>query len=205
MLVTKFRRDSVYVPQNQNVTVYYNYAYPYFGVVTNLYENVALTDSNHKEAPFVLRKTNNGHGTQYVLNILEKSYIGYFVDANEYEVMKANSDTIQLRLLYRDNPIPAIPVRPLDTYYYMTLVRTDYVLGQQEEIPQSQIVLFPNPATNKITVNTPLTEEFKLYNLSGELVLQQKVSGSQMVNIQTLKSGLYHYTLGIKSGKLLIE
>jgi hypothetical protein len=72
-------------------------------------------------------------------------------------------------------------------------------------IPNTNTKLYPNPAQNKITVNVSGIEDFKIYNLAGELVLQKTINGPQEINIESLKKGLYFVTVGEKKEKLIVE
>lgn len=66
--------------------------------------------------------------------------------------------------------------------------------SQQEITSQNEEHLFPNPASNSITINTSemLGESVKIYDVSGQLLFQQTVNSNSMsVDISALSSGLY--------------
>jgi hypothetical protein len=52
--------------------------------------------------------------------------------------------------------------------------------------------VYPNPATNEITIKNAEGGEMKIYNLLGQEILSQKInSDKEVVNIQSLLSGTY--------------
>jgi hypothetical protein len=66
--------------------------------------------------------------------------------------------------------------------------------SQQEITSQNEVHLFPNPASNSITINTSemLGESVKIYDVNGQLLFQQTVNSNSMsVDISALSSGLY--------------
>ncbi|NME71211.1 leucine-rich repeat protein [Flammeovirga aprica] len=66
------------------------------------------------------------------------------------------------------------------------------------------VILSPNPASSHITVlNFPIdnSSTFKVYNLSGQLVLNGTFSNGNIINIESLQSGVY--ILDIVSVKIL--
>lgn len=71
---------------------------------------------------------------------------------------------------------------------------TDVGVSEQTK---NTLGVFPNPATNSITItgfNVANQSSVKMYNISGQQVLQQKVpagSGSFSVQVQELPSGIY--------------
>ncbi len=65
-------------------------------------------------------------------------------------------------------------------------------------------ILYPNPASEKITVSNPANEKgiINIFNESGKIVIHKKVNYEKTdvpINIQTLKPGLYFYSF--KSNK----
>ncbi len=60
------------------------------------------------------------------------------------------------------------------------------------EVSNSSLSLYPNPASNSFVINSESAGELLLYNLNGTLVKQQMISsGSNNIQITDLASGLY--------------
>jgi hypothetical protein len=57
----------------------------------------------------------------------------------------------------------------------------------------SSLLMYPNPATDNIYISN-IKERgviIKIYDISGRLVLEKKVSDKEYVNISTLSKGMY--------------
>jgi uncharacterized protein (TIGR02145 family) len=73
-------------------------------------------------------------------------------------------------------------------------IMDDVVTKTKEVNSKNQILLFPNPATDRITVSQNNTEDlnFCIYNILGECVLQNILIGaSNNIDISFLKNGIY--------------
>lgn len=69
-----------------------------------------------------------------------------------------------------------------------------------DEVEQGQIALYPNPASQQITCEFEEQEaDLRIYNLQGQLILQQTVVNKEQVNISMLEAGVY--VCKINSGK----
>lgn len=79
------------------------------------------------------------------------------------------------------------------------------IAGIDDEVNYQFNILYPNPAKNKITINTKGSEEIKIFNNYGDLIFQQVLNGSQDIDIQFLKPDLYYYTIGRNKGKFMVE
>lgn len=65
--------------------------------------------------------------------------------------------------------------------------------------------VFPNPATNYISVSGEQGDIFSLYNMTGQLVIQQIIlNKEEIIHFNNLNSGMYIYVLGDKKGKLIV-
>lgn len=60
--------------------------------------------------------------------------------------------------------------------------------GIQDTTESGQIAVYPNPAQDAVTVQTPGLQSVQLYNLSGALVLE---SGNATMDVSQLPAGLY--------------
>lgn len=65
--------------------------------------------------------------------------------------------------------------------------------------------MYPNPASDKIHVVVPAEATLVLYNATGKIVLQKTVLTGSEVDIHSLPAGMYYYTIGNESGKLVIK
>lgn len=61
--------------------------------------------------------------------------------------------------------------------------------GVQELLPVQQLLLYPNPCRENVTVSTQQDEPFVLYDLQGQQVLSGTTN--QPVNVATLSKGIY--------------
>ncbi|MEY5042179.1 MAG: Secretion system C-terminal sorting domain, partial [Bacteroidota bacterium] len=76
----------------------------------------------------------------------------------------------------------------------------------------SNIKIFPNPASSIITLETTdlnTSSNFQLFDNSGSLVLSEQVSGTTQLSIEILKSGMYLYQVSQNgnntTGKLIVK
>ena len=57
---------------------------------------------------------------------------------------------------------------------------------------RTDIRIYPNPATNKLFIETSAACDIQIYNISGQLVLQTKLQqGKNELNLELLKPGMY--------------
>ena len=58
------------------------------------------------------------------------------------------------------------------------------------------IHLYPNPANDWLSFKLHKADEYSIYNMHGQLVLQEKLAaGNQMINLERLSSGMYFFKL----------
>jgi hypothetical protein len=80
-----------------------------------------------------------------------------------------------------------------------------------QEVPVAEAVLYPNPASEHITLNWSGTQEslsLEVYHITGSLVMRQEVQPGQRLNVEQLRTGLYLYRLidgtnTVQAGKLM--
>ncbi len=120
---------------------------------------------------------------------------GMFISANtytqtDYEWYTATSHT----------PVISISITGDGT---TATYRTDYVSGV-EEIPETQISLFPNPVTNQLTVKTEIKmKNIRLLSASGLLLNQVTVTKSrkqQTIDFSDFPKGVYFIEIGFDNG-----
>lgn len=81
-----------------------------------------------------------------------------------------------------------------DNYVYNDLVSMarDYNLGIASASEFADVLIYPNPANNQITMSGVKTGTLKLYNVSGVLVKQvEQLNQETVIDIGELPSGLY--------------
>ncbi|MCJ8289073.1 MAG: T9SS type A sorting domain-containing protein [Crocinitomicaceae bacterium] len=91
-------------------------------------------------------------------------------------------------------------------YYTNGIDCFDESLGIEEE--KIGYSIFPNPVTNVLNIETQTAEEIngQLTNLSGQVVLTFKLSGSEsLIHVDHLKKGIYFLKLNREIIKILIE
>jgi hypothetical protein len=66
---------------------------------------------------------------------------------------------------------------------------------------QYNLVVYPNPANNYLTIETSATGDLKIYNTQGQLVTSSIVEGQHTtIDVSSFASGLYYLTLQSKEG-----
>ena len=85
-------------------------------------------------------------------------------------------------------------------------------LAVNESTPLQEILLFPNPVSDKLTINNNTNEslEIILYDITARELLHQFFTNSVTLDIEQLPKGIYLYKLknktgGEKTGKILKE
>ena len=86
----------------------------------------------------------------------------------------------------------------------------DVNLGTNDLRNETQIEIFPNPFTEKLTINSNNYEpsEITLYDLSSRKLLQQTFTNTTTINTEQLAKGMYLYTVRnrngiVKNGKVI--
>jgi len=67
------------------------------------------------------------------------------------------------------------------------------VLGIEDEIFEKQLKVYPNPVKDILYINTDLTEaiNIKIYTILGEILLEEKITNTTVINTQNFKNGIY--------------
>ena len=113
----------------------------------------------------------------------------YTYDANNFKI----SDS------YKEWNSEATTISSGDsTYYYFHTVGIN---DHNQTI--STLNIYPNPATDKITIKTPVKGSFSIHNISGqELIIRQITEPKTQIDISSLPSGIYFVRL---SGDRTVE
>ena len=93
--------------------------------------------------------------------------------------------------------------------FFLKLDKNGNIIGSQginEIITQSEILVYPNPASDIINFDIGMFKDFQLlvYNQLGQVVLEDKLTqGNSMINISNLKKGIYFYKLQNTNAKTI--
>jgi len=96
-------------------------------------------------------------------------------------------------------------------YGYMDEVQFGIGLTDvQEEVLEASISVYPNPASNKVYINTMAEGNLEIMDSKGQVVLNQLISqGTLQIDISDLSSGLYYVRYkgkyGIEVCKIVIK
>lgn len=73
----------------------------------------------------------------------------------------------------------------------------DFMSGNNELNNATNPTFYPNPTSSSITLLAPQNQsyEVKIYDATGQLVVQQKISTAEEINLQQLNAGLYYISL----------
>ncbi len=101
-------REYQYIPKSTAVTANWAYANKYFGKNQAQYQDIALSDPNHKQAPFILKPSDNGpFGQGWAIDIANDSYLGYFDKRFHNEIIKISEDSLVVRHSYNEDDLTA--------------------------------------------------------------------------------------------------
>ncbi|NQY29427.1 MAG: T9SS type A sorting domain-containing protein [Flavobacteriaceae bacterium] len=67
------------------------------------------------------------------------------------------------------------------------------VLGIEDEVFEKQVTMYPNPVKDNLYVNTDFPEviNIKIYTILGEILLEEKITNTTIINTQKFKHGIY--------------
>ena len=123
-------------------------------------------------------------GTWGTPEILEDYQVGLFTDADNFISSAYFYNVYQPNLFWGGNPKPWIALR---------VTCNDCGVVNVPEIEKNNLTVYPNPATNKFTVDLGNDEKanIQLFNLVGQQVYSETITGSAQVNVSNLHSGVY--------------
>jgi hypothetical protein len=76
---------------------------------------------------------------------------------------------------------------------------------QKQSLTLTKFELFPNPATDKVTVNTNGTGTLEILNTVGQVVITQQSTETNEINISKLSKGVYTVKFNGASQKLVVR
>ena len=80
-----------------------------------------------------------------------------------------------------------------DTKFWVDNLSFNYITSSEDYFLNSQIYIYPNPATDVIQINLPNNKisEVKIYNVLGKLVKQEILNHKNEIDVSELNGGVY--------------
>jgi hypothetical protein len=124
-----------------------------------------------------------GYSDYYTEEVLNDYQVGLFHDADNF-VSGSWYNIYQPNMFWEGNPKPWIS---------LLVTCNDCGIVNVPEIEKNNITVYPNPATNNFTVNLGNDEKanIQLFNIVGQQVYSENITGSAQVNVANLHSGVY--------------
>lgn len=72
------------------------------------------------------------------------------------------------------------------------------------DIGEDDILAYPNPAHDYIKVMTKSLADFNLFNLQGEILLNRKIDANSVIDITSIKSGIYYFRVNNQKVQKLV-
>ena len=105
----------------------------------------------------------------------------------------------------------AIVHKPLDyvfSYFiegeWVAMYKAEYVYSPVTatavfNVPRNEFQIFPNPATNVVTVatNSSNAGSFTLFDAQGRELISENIANNTQVNLSSVANGLYMYTITV--------
>ena len=125
-----------------------------------------------------------GYGDWATPEVLEDYQVGLFTDADNYIEGQYFYNVYQPNLFWVGNP---------KSFMGLHVICNDCETVNVPEIEKNNVTVYPNPATNNFTVNLGNDEKanIQLFNIVGQQVYSETITGSAQVNVANLHSGVY--------------
>lgn len=124
----------------------------------------------------------------------------------------------QSMMLYKDNYIfSAMRVQRFGTQTMIDNLVSEMITAADDgnfptttnEVSNTQINIYPNPATDYISINEINNAEVQISDISGRTVISQNINGNTTINVSNLSTGVYNVSIisneGVSSQKLIIK
>ncbi|GAB5465212.1 MAG: hypothetical protein Kapaf2KO_06480 [Candidatus Kapaibacteriales bacterium] len=177
------------------------------GKIVNTYSISTLREpngSNHFGGLIGRIFNNNGKSS----NVVENSY--WDSEAIQWSVSDGGTPRTTAQMKTRSNYedwdfdiIWAIDPNLNDGYPYLRGLSPVFSVQEDYATEEKEILIYPNPATNKISLNTPThtITQVSVYSLTGSLLLSQGYS--QDIDVSTLNAGRYIVAAETTNGKII--
>jgi hypothetical protein len=147
-------------------------------------ENAALNDTLHSSFSLYTFISNDG--------------AGYSPQSGNANICENQSHGGMVRSFSNGDVDYYYPMFFFDTYNYpknlgVKISCSDCEIVNVPEIEKNNPTIYPNPATNNFTVNLGNDEKanIQLFNIVGQQVYSETITGSAQVNVANLRSGVY--------------
>lgn len=109
---------------------------------------------------------------------------GLFTNADNFVPSEYFYNSYQPDIMWQGNPKPWIALH---------VTCNDCGVVNVPEMENNQMTVYPNPATNNFTVNLGNDEKanIQLFNIVGQQVYSETITGTAQVNVSNLNSGIY--------------
>jgi len=115
--------------------------------------------------------------------------------------------------LLTDNSLRTIPIQGNGVYTVKAIIdgRTSpmsnptVITSAQSAFAVSKFEVFPNPASNSVTVKTNGTGTIQILDIVGKVVITQPATGTDELNISKLATGVYTVKVGNATQKLVVR
>jgi hypothetical protein len=142
-----------------------------------IYYNYLFKDKNHKK--------NFGQIKILEFEIIEGiATLTYNINNDTKTVYNADNLDVDPRMFI-----------PLNERVHLFETRQDAITGIEEIIKKETLKIYPNPATNYITIETPNNNYNKIkteiYSVDDKLIKTEQTENKEKINVETLKTGVY--------------
>jgi hypothetical protein len=93
----------------------------------------------------------------------------------------------------------------LTKHYFPKLSETYCKTVGIAQMTMPELLLYPNPFNNVLSIQNSLPADIRIYNLLGELIISKKIGICEEIDLSCLKDGIYLVTLSSESKILHIE
>lgn len=127
----------------------------------------------------------DGYGDWGTPELLSDYQTGLFTDADNFIPGKYFYNVYQPNLFWDGNPKP---------WFNLRVTCNDCEVVNVPDIEKNNMTVYPNPATNNFTVNlgdNDAKATIQLFNIVGQQVYSETITGSAQVNVANLHSGVY--------------
>ncbi|MBS1690589.1 MAG: T9SS type A sorting domain-containing protein, partial [Bacteroidetes bacterium] len=104
----------------------------------------------------------------------------------------SSTDALNIRTAAKTVAYDSLHYWHIGQYDSLITARCQAATGITDIKPHANVMLYPNPATDAITIQTENKKQLvQVYNYMGAIVNELEISGSTLLNISTLPKGIY--------------